>query len=298
MPFRSARTVIRNTTGNYKLTLTFSHLCNGEWTPGGWEPPAEIRPGQTGGMQSESDGVLQGTEGYAKYDVTFGVLRLGMIYVYWTNPTAGVTRPRFAVHRVDVLPHCDYDNPDGDSVFYAMDQTVDFHLAPIRFFHTDSGGDIVRPGDLAAAFTAGPIGGIAWLAGLTNIYSDAGWEYELRQGAYGSTSSPLTPHGTTTTTVPVTEPLPPPPTTTVPDLTGLTAAEAVTLLAQAGLHQVWFYQYSEAPKGTVIAQDVAAGSEWPPGSPVGVTLSEGPDPDPGHIEDPIDPLKGLYPDEH
>jgi hypothetical protein len=210
MPFRSARTVIRNATSNYRMTLTFSHLCGGEWTPGGWAPPAEIRPGQTGGMQSESDGILTGTEGYAKYDVTFGVRRLGMVYVYWTNPTAGVTRPRFAVHRVDVLPHCDYDNPDGDSVFYAMDQSVDFHLAPVRFFHTDSGGDIVRPADLAAAFTAGPVGGILWVAGLTNIYADAGWEYELRQGAYGSTSSALTPHGTTTTTVPVTQPPPPP----------------------------------------------------------------------------------------
>src|ERR1041384_2148755 len=99
MPFRSARTIIRNTTSYYRLNLTFSHLCNGEWTPGGWEPPAEIKPGETRGLQSESDGFLQGTEGYVKYDVTWGVKRLGMIYIYWTNPVAGVTRPRSAAHR-------------------------------------------------------------------------------------------------------------------------------------------------------------------------------------------------------
>jgi hypothetical protein len=278
MPFRSARTLIRNTTSYYRMTRTFSHLCGGEWTPGGWEPPAVIEPGRSGGMQSESEGVLTGTEGYAKYDVIWGVKRLGMIYVYWNNPTVGATHRRFAVHRSDVLPHCDYENPEGASTFYSMDTTVDFHLAPIRFFHTDGGGDIIAPGDIAAAFAAGPIGGIAWLIGLENIYPDAGWEYELRQGAYGATSAPLSPveHSPRSTS-------PPPqlPTTIVPNLVGLTTQDVVDRLSAADLHPVWFYQYSyTVPEGIVIGQDVVAGAEWPPGSPIGVTLSLGPDPEP------------------
>ncbi|GAA4028655.1 hypothetical protein GCM10022232_88160 [Streptomyces plumbiresistens] len=93
-PVRSARAVIHNRTSYYKLVKTFDHLCHGEWTPGGWLPPAVIEPGRSGGMQSESAGTATGTEGYAKYDVFFGVKRLGMVYVYWDNPFVGVTHPR------------------------------------------------------------------------------------------------------------------------------------------------------------------------------------------------------------
>lgn len=79
-----------------------------------------------------------------------------------------------------------------------------------------------------------------------------------------------------------------PPTTSVPDLTGLDVAGVVNSLGAAGLHAVWFYQYSAAPAGTVIGQDVAAGSEWPAEAPIGVTISLGADPDPHLRLEPFD----------
>lgn len=72
-----------------------------------------------------------------------------------------------------------------------------------------------------------------------------------------------------------------PPTTVVPDLTGLDTAGVVDLLGAAGLYAVWFEQYSwTVEKGRVISQDVAPGSVWPPGRPIPVTISLGPDPNP------------------
>lgn len=72
-----------------------------------------------------------------------------------------------------------------------------------------------------------------------------------------------------------------PPTTIVPDLTGQDGAGVINLLGAAGLRAVWFEQYSATvERGKVISQDVAPGSEWPSGSPIPVTISLGPDPNP------------------
>ncbi|MHA5053649.1 AbfB domain-containing protein [Streptomyces sp. SD15] len=131
------------------------------------------------------------TEGYVKYDVFFGVRRLGMVYVYWDNPFVGVTHPRFATHRSDVLPDCDYEGGGADSSTFNVDGELDFSLAPVRYGHTNSGGDVATPGSLAAAFTAGPVGGIALMFGLTGIVADPLWEYELRDGRYGKLSASL-----------------------------------------------------------------------------------------------------------
>jgi LGFP repeat len=182
MPERIGRVVVRNTSGSLRLVKTFAHLCHGDWTPGGWQPPAFIEPGATGGMQSESGGVLTGTEGYAKYDVVdLAGRRHGMIYLYWDNPWVGVTHPRFATNAGDVFPDCDFDAPTDSSVFQ-VDTSLSFHLAPVAYRHTHGGGDVTSPGDLAAAFLAGPVGGIALLFGLKGIVKDPVWEYELRDG--------------------------------------------------------------------------------------------------------------------
>jgi hypothetical protein len=190
MPERIGRIVIHNTTSDFRLVKTFSHLCGGEWTPGGWEPPAAIEPGATGGMQSESDGILTGTEGYAKYDVMEGQARLGMIYVYWDNPYFGVTHPRFATSATDIPPDCDYDSPSNSSQF-SIDTSLNFTLVPISYKHTESGGDVTAPGDLLLGFVAGPVGGIATLFGLEGINKDPVWEFELRAGNFASVASSL-----------------------------------------------------------------------------------------------------------
>jgi hypothetical protein len=182
MPERTARIVINNRTGSLRLVKTFDHLCWGEWTPGGWRPPAAIEPGAIGGMQSESDGVLSGTEGYVKYDILSSGGRAGMIYIYWDNPWLGVTRPRFAVHASDVAPDCDFEAPKAGNVF-EVDPTVGFRLVPTRYGHTQGGGDVTAPGDLFQAFALGPVLGIASLFGLKGIVKDPVWEFELRDGA-------------------------------------------------------------------------------------------------------------------
>lgn len=190
MPQRIGRVIIHNRTSYFKLVRSFTHLCGGEWTPGGWEPPLAIEPGRSGGMQSESDGIATGTEGYVKYDVVWGARREGMLYIYWTNPYLGVTRPRFATHASDVLPDCDYDTPQDGSTFN-VDRGLRFHLVPTAYRHSDGGGDITAPGDLLAAFAAGPVGGIALLFGLAGIVKDPVWEFEVRDGFFDSVSLPL-----------------------------------------------------------------------------------------------------------
>ncbi|MFD0856928.1 AbfB domain-containing protein [Actinomadura adrarensis] len=190
MPARTSRVIIHNKTSYFKMVRTFDHLCGGEWTPGGWRPPNVIEPGRSGGLQSESDGIATGTEGYVKYDVIWGARRQGMVYIYWNNPYLGVTRPRFATHLTDVLPDCDYEAP-GDGSTFSVDKNLNFYLAPIAYRHSDGGGDITSPGDLAAAFAAGPLGGVGLLFGLSGIVKDPQWEYELRDGQYGTLSAEL-----------------------------------------------------------------------------------------------------------
>jgi hypothetical protein len=64
MPERTCRVVIQNLSKTLTLNHQFSHLCWGDWTPGGWTPPPFIGPGTSGGMQSESGGVLTELPGF------------------------------------------------------------------------------------------------------------------------------------------------------------------------------------------------------------------------------------------
>lgn len=189
MPQRTARVTINNTSSYLRLVKTTDHLCGGDWTPGGWQPPATIEPGTSAGMQSESSGdipiignIMTGTEGYAKYDVIGPDKRHGMIYVYWDNPWFGFTHPRFETNADDVAPDCDYSTPAAASSF-SEDQSLDFSLVPIVYRHTEGGQDITSPGDLAAAFAAGPILGVFSLFGFEGIVKDPEWVFELRDVA-------------------------------------------------------------------------------------------------------------------
>ena len=169
MPERIFRVVIQNLTTSLTLRLQTSHLCGGDWTPGGWTPPATIGPGESGGIQSESGGVMTGTEGYAKYEVD-GPGKRGVAYVYWSNPYHGVTHFRNEGVALDIEPDCDFDPPSPPSTFEK--ENLSFSFDAVALGHTNSGTDITSAGDLLSLFF-GPtnIPVIAFL-GLSRIIDD------------------------------------------------------------------------------------------------------------------------------
>lgn len=103
------------------MTLEAHSLCGGCWTPGGWTPPASIASGGRGGWQSQSCGIMTGTQGWVKYRLTRdsdGANR-GLAYVYWTNPYLGVTRGKWALVGQNTTADCDDDAPGAGSDFAA-----------------------------------------------------------------------------------------------------------------------------------------------------------------------------------
>lgn len=181
-PARSFRVTIQNATASSILTQTFSHLCGGAWTPGGWNPPGTIAPGNAAGMQSESDGVATGTEGYAKYDVATPSGRQGMIYVYWDNPFYGFTHFRFAAAAGDIFPDCDFEPPPGGSTFPDA-PALSFAFGMSAFLGgPDGGGDITNIGDFVN-YAVGPVS----LLGLVGI--DRHPELKLRVSDPGASGT-------------------------------------------------------------------------------------------------------------
>lgn len=182
MAQRSARVTITNASSYLRLVKTADHLCGGDWTPGGWNPPDSIEPGETRGMQSEDAGsiplignLFTGTDGYAKFDAVGPDKRHGMVYVYWDNPWWGVTHVKFESNADDVPPDCDFSAPTGASAF-ASDDSLDFRLVPIGYRHTEGGGEITSVAGLAAGVAAGPLS----LIGDEGIVKDPEWIFELR----------------------------------------------------------------------------------------------------------------------
>ena len=60
----------------------------------------------------------------------------------------------------------------------------------------------------------------------------------------------------------------------MPDLVGMPAKQAQELLRQYGCEVSYVYQKSDAPGGTVIAQNIAAGAPIPDAAAVILTVSE------------------------
>lgn len=123
----SARTFLVQITNStpFALTLTFDHLCHGDWTPGlkprgDPDPSKLINPGETVRWRSESAGIATGTEGYVKYTVmaTEANFSNDIVYIYWDNPFVGKTTAKTSVTTADVDPDCDFDtNHPGGSEF-------------------------------------------------------------------------------------------------------------------------------------------------------------------------------------
>ena len=121
---RTFKIILTNNSG-VEITKRFEHLCHGEFTPG-LDPPDSIAAGKQGVWRSESAGVLTGTEGYVKYDLSGRT-----VYIYWDNPFepdpfSGPTarkndslKARVSDH--DIQPDCDFDKTEGDSGFDGCD---------------------------------------------------------------------------------------------------------------------------------------------------------------------------------
>jgi hypothetical protein len=143
MPVRSFRVLLSNNLG-FPLILVEPHLCHGEWTPGGWEPPATIPAMTELGWQSESGGIATGTEGWVKYRIGVppSVLPGGpppppvlteTVYIYWNNPFLSSplsekdnTHAKGSVTVSDVTADCDADDTGGGgSTFDPMKSSFD-----------------------------------------------------------------------------------------------------------------------------------------------------------------------------
>jgi hypothetical protein len=119
MPARSLRVQLFNASG-FDLKLSFSHLCQGNWTDnpspsGHWTPPPTIPNNESGDWQSESAGVLTGTEGYVKYQIqVIGTdnnnkpLPHDTVYIYWTVPFIGIPTCKPSTSTEDIEPDCDF----------------------------------------------------------------------------------------------------------------------------------------------------------------------------------------------
>jgi hypothetical protein len=89
MPARSFRVDIDNTSA-FSLAKTHEELTSGAYTDGWPPPPQLIRPGQSISFESESDGVLGGTEGNVIYNVLdFEGKPRGSFYIFWHAPYLG-----------------------------------------------------------------------------------------------------------------------------------------------------------------------------------------------------------------
>jgi hypothetical protein len=81
-----------------------------------------------------------------------------------------------------ITPDCDVDQP-GNSSTFPVSGDLDFRLVPVACRHSEGGGDIISPGDIANAFLlgiGGPVGGLIGLLGVQGLVDDPIWEYELR----------------------------------------------------------------------------------------------------------------------
>jgi hypothetical protein len=84
MPARTAQIYLYNAT-SFPLNLIASHLCHGKWT-NKVQPPQQVTAGSQVSWESQSDGFLTGTQGWAKYTLTRTTGENEQVLVSWDNP--------------------------------------------------------------------------------------------------------------------------------------------------------------------------------------------------------------------
>jgi hypothetical protein len=157
MPARSYRVTVENHS-DFDIVLKEAHLCRGDWTPGGWEPPPTIASKGEGSWQSESGNPFEGTEGWVKYFIQSDAQPISdaQIYVHWQVPYLGTpVIPGWDASSAqvsaggDVVPHCDASDGSGGSSFGGWSTVHEFKLAAVSF------SDQTQPtvGDVLATYS-------------------------------------------------------------------------------------------------------------------------------------------------
>ncbi|MFF4498072.1 Crystal protein ET79 [Streptomyces sp. NPDC001546] len=105
---RSTAVRVVNNSGTL-LARTGAGLSHGIWT-GNSLPPSLIGPGASATWESESEGVMTGTEGYANYTMAGG----GTVSIRWDNPFSGSNKYQCQVP----APHrCTTSGGGGDNAY-------------------------------------------------------------------------------------------------------------------------------------------------------------------------------------
>jgi hypothetical protein len=166
MSARTFRLLIQNNTA-LDFTLQEQHLCGGDWTPD-WTPASTIAAKGEAGLQSESSGIMTGTEGWVKYAITDVVNNTTeQLYLHWSNPyydaptfpSQAGDNPSAQVSVTDVTPHCDAGTSGGGGGFTGVPQ----HSVVLVFASSNPGdpslGDYVlaysNPASIIAGFLHG-----------------------------------------------------------------------------------------------------------------------------------------------
>jgi hypothetical protein len=114
MAARSVQIQLANNT-NFPLTLIASHLCHGKWTNGVQPPPTVAAKSQVS-WESQSDGVLTGTQGWAKYYLVPSTGGMEQVLVSWDNPyvpASGTPWINGSDSIYNISPPCGNDNTGG-----------------------------------------------------------------------------------------------------------------------------------------------------------------------------------------
>lgn len=153
MPFRTYRVTLNNHSDYLTLTHLGENTCEGDWTGNEWRPPASIGPGESGGLQIESNSIIvpRGCEAWVKYEVHAPEGGLGQIYIYVDNPAFGVTTPpKVVASASDVTPDCNGGN--GGSAFPDSPPTQ-FTVKPEAWVDGASATEITSVADLVWWYT-------------------------------------------------------------------------------------------------------------------------------------------------
>lgn len=119
------------------------HLDHGEWTT---EPPTIM--GNAGEWESESDGILTGTEGSATFQIeTDTGVSVGEVRFDWDNPAAGANS-----YRETLSPAATNDNEDG---FSAGHKGGGGDNARVTFVLLDGPGGVDSDGNVLRTKTGG-----------------------------------------------------------------------------------------------------------------------------------------------
>jgi len=148
MAVRSFNIQFYNQTG-FPLTNTGAGLSHGEWSSNLSPPPsvAASGPSATPTFQSESDGIMTGTQGDAIYQVVDNSGTTSSIYIGWDNPYMGSTSFKALISTVPIDSNGNPISSGGGSSFNATPSVSDYELSA-GFV---GGGDGTDPGWNAGA---------------------------------------------------------------------------------------------------------------------------------------------------